>query len=363
MCIRDRYPGSSRLTIETYVPCTTIALEEFANIKTSISSPKAISVAMAKTSFLAAQNLYLKELDYTLPKEFKGFYGVGIIKDETNGAVLSVFSEKIVSTTAVTIVGGETESERDILLSEFFTFLIGKYCSVVTQATLEEFLESKPGRFRVSEPETISHPTALDLILDCNFSNVFLSFDGRMFLNLSMEGFSVLAGSFDPLHDAHRDLARITAVKNGIPSHKVVFEICIHTPGKPTLDWDVVQTRVAQFREENKNVLLTDKPLFWQKNDFFTDCHFAVGTDTFRRVVDVKFYDHNYDKMLFAFGHFAARNNRLLVFPRVDPSTGVLERLADFPLPAVLSDRVGEVADYRRDISSTELRALKQKLS
>jgi hypothetical protein len=161
----------------------------------------------------------------------------------------------------------------------------------------------------------------------------------------------LVPGSFRPLHDGHRALARLAAQLTGATAH---FELSITNVEKPPLDYLEIAARLAQFHDDEP-VLLTRAATFLDKARLFPGCTFAVGVDTVLRLGDPRFYA-DADAAARALATLARLDARFLVFGRrIDDRFLTLD---DCPLdPAVRTLCRGVAADqFRLDLSSTELR-------
>lgn len=163
---------------------------------------------------------------------------------------------------------------------------------------------------------------------------------------------AILPGSFNPLHHGHTGLAAIAAVRLGVEVH---FELSIQNADKPALAPEEVERRVQQFVGVG-TVWVTRAAAFEKKADLFPGAALVLGWDTAIRVVNPKYYggatgrDSALRKLL-------DRGCRLVVGGRLDPE-GVFRV---WETPAELA-AFGELfvplteADFRADVSSTELR-------
>ncbi len=145
-------------------------------------------------------------------------------------------------------------------------------------------------------------------------------------------------GSFNPLHDGHKEMAEIAKKDTGIP---VLFEISVTNPDKPPLDYIEINRRVAQF---NSNLVLTNAPLFTDKTVLFRRRTYIVGIDTWERIIDPKYCGYILDQL---------RTNGVtfMVFPRtIDGVTKKLESVV-----AGLAYPAPEPRNYAH-VSSTQLR-------
>ncbi len=171
----------------------------------------------------------------------------------------------------------------------------------------------------------------------------------------------LLPGSFNPLHQGHLDMMAQAETMTGLPG---AFELSVENVDKPLLDYHQIQQRISQF---NRPVWLTRLPTFVEKARRFPGTTFIVGIDTIVRVAAPRYYElidsrgrqlggaeRNRDEALEELSALACR---FIVFGREHNDR--FSTLDDVELPAVLRAlcvKVDEEA-FRRDISSTELRA------
>lgn len=160
----------------------------------------------------------------------------------------------------------------------------------------------------------------------------------------------LLAGSFNPLHDAHRELARISEQRLG---GAVAFELACVNVDKPPLDYLTIESRCRQFTD--RPVVLTLAPTFVLKARLFPNTAFIVGIDTANRIVQPKYYGNETD-MLAALTEILSHGCRFLVAGR--RAGNDFHTLPDWGLPPALQDLFEEIpeAEFRLDLSSTELR-------
>jgi nicotinamide mononucleotide (NMN) deamidase PncC len=165
---------------------------------------------------------------------------------------------------------------------------------------------------------------------------------------------AVFPGAFNPLHDGHREMARIARERLGQP---VEFEISIHNVDKPPLDYLEMRDRVEQFKD-GETLWLTRAPTFEEKSRIFPDATFIVGADTITRIADPVYYDGNQQAMLAAIDRIASRGGRFLVFGRSGDSVHGFQALETLDLPSALLAICTEVSEseFRADVSSTQLR-------
>jgi hypothetical protein len=161
----------------------------------------------------------------------------------------------------------------------------------------------------------------------------------------------VFPGSFDPLHDGHRLMARIA---EEIAERPLAWEISVTNVDKPTLDYVEIRDRAAQFTD--RQLWLTRAATFLEKLDVFPGSTFVVGADTYVRLADPKYYGGSAEAAAAAVEAIAERARGLIVFGRV--RDGAFEDASQLDVPAALREVAYFVSqrEFRLDVSSTELR-------
>ena len=159
----------------------------------------------------------------------------------------------------------------------------------------------------------------------------------------------LLPGSFNPVHEGHRRMLALAAARLGAGG---AYELAILNPDKPPLSPGEAARRLAGFSDAEA-VWLTRAPTFPEKARVFPGATFAVGVDTIVRIAEPRYYGgpEGLAAALSVLGRC-----RFLVFGRL--AAAGFETLESTALPAPLAalcDGVPE-ADFRADVSSTELR-------
>ena len=169
----------------------------------------------------------------------------------------------------------------------------------------------------------------------------------------------LLPGSFNPVHAGHRRMLEVAAAR--IPADAdpdagtragAAYELAVVNPDKPPLSPEAAAARLARFTGA-ETVWLTLAATFPEKASIFPGVTFAVGVDTIIRIAAPRYYGGPAGRDA-ALG--ALRGCRFLVFGR--RAEAGFETLDSVTLPEplrALCDRVAE-ADFRADVSSTELR-------
>lgn len=192
----------------------------------------------------------------------------------------------------------------------------------------------------------------LDHLLTGSVQSVLLSPTGRLSAGEAMANGAIVSGSFNPLHQGHRQMARIAAQKMG---RSVYFELSLLNADKPALAPAEAIRRGAQFLDYAP-LLFSGAPLFIQKSQIFPNTVFIVGYDTAVRLIEPRFYHNDPAEMLAAFETIRAAGCRFFVAGRLKEDRFLTWR--DLPLPDELQDLFDGFTEqeFRLDLSSTELR-------
>ncbi len=101
----------------------------------------------------------------------------------------------------------------------------------------------------------------------------------------------IISGSFNPLHVGHEALARRALEEQGNDSSgEYFFEMSTVNVDKGPLSVEEMEKRVSFIIGRGHCCLLTNALLFDAKSDLFPDCTFAIGFDTYIRVINPKYY-------------------------------------------------------------------------
>ncbi|MFO0819529.1 MAG: hypothetical protein U1A77_16390 [Pirellulales bacterium] len=160
-------------------------------------------------------------------------------------------------------------------------------------------------------------------------------------------------GAFNPLHDGHREMARVATELTG---WRVDFELSIENVDKPPLDYTEIATRGRQFGG-GERLWLTRAPTFAEKSRLFPGALFIVGADTIARVGNAKYHGGTAESLQASHAEIARHGCRFLVFGRT--LNGPFRTLDSLDLPASLRSLCESVDEqtFRADISSTAIRS------
>lgn len=155
----------------------------------------------------------------------------------------------------------------------------------------------------------------------------------------------IMPGSFNPLHDGHRALAKAVSERF---RREVIFEVSLTNADKGEID--DVESRLQQFDA----VLLTRAPLYVDKAKLLAGSSFVVGADTARRILDPKYYD---DGVAATLDIIRQHNCDFIVAGRLVAGAYVSAEASIATAPASHRSMFTVLDDFRLDMSSTEIRA------
>ncbi len=169
---------------------------------------------------------------------------------------------------------------------------------------------------------------------------------------------AILSGSFNPLHDGHLELLQVSAKLLG---HPVAFEISAQNVDKPSISPQSIVQRIAQFAGRWP-IYVTNAPTYLEKSRLFPRTVFIIGFDTAERVLHPRYYQNSKSKLYTALEEIAANGCTFLVAGRQDKN-GVFRDGEQLEVPEQFRPLFRSIpADaFRRDISSSELRATGQR--
>jgi hypothetical protein len=174
--------------------------------------------------------------------------------------------------------------------------------------------------------------------------------DGQMSTGEILPHIALLPGSFNPLHDAHRRLAKVAAQ---MLEQEVYFELSLVNADKAPVSLEEARRRVAQFAGVG-TIILSRAPLFDQKAGIFPHSVFVLGIDTVERLIDLRFYHNDPAELQASLRALRTAGCRFLVAGRLRGNNFLT--LRDLELPAGYRELFEEIPNFRMDISSTAIR-------
>ena len=168
----------------------------------------------------------------------------------------------------------------------------------------------------------------------------------------------MLAGSFRPLHRAHRALLTAGWEVTGKRLTRC-FEISIQNVEKPEIASSEVEARLGQFRCEDDIVVITKAATFVEKARLMPGTTFAIGYDTAVRLFDDRFYEGSTDESptLAVLRELKELGSGFVIGGRHDED-GDFKTFHDLTIPHGLESLFLEIPEWKFSdpISSTQLR-------
>ena len=169
----------------------------------------------------------------------------------------------------------------------------------------------------------------------------------------------MLAGSFRPLHRAHRSLLE-TGLSVAHEAMTPCFEISISNVEKPDITATDLERRLQQFQEPGDIVVISRSATFLEKARLMPGTTFVIGYDTAVRLFDDRFYAgaESLTPSLDAMSELQDLGSRFIVGGRHD-ADGTFKTIRDMVIPPGFERLLIEIPEhiFSDPISSTQLRS------
>ena len=339
--------GSSRTVLEATDRYTPRSLIDAIGFTPERFTSQKVAVALAKHAFKRAHTLRLTDAPLfglgctatiATDRRKKGEHRCNIAVHDTLGTM----------TYSLTLSKGlRSRQQEEYLVSLIILKAIADACGVL----------HFPDIHLAPNEQIRTHFTPnqqLELLRSGEVRYVLVSADEQVSAGDVLESRAVFSGSFNPLHDGHRQLAAVAQEQLG---HPVVFELPIVNADKAQIDMEEAWRRLKQF-SGFAPVVLTKSPLFAGKVQVFPAGTFVIGADTAARLVEERFYGHDRARMLAALAALDDKGARFLVAGR--HRHDVFLTLDDIAVPAEFRHLFTAIPAevFRKDLSSTQMREL-----
>lgn len=353
--------GASRTVIEAVAPYSTAAFDEFLSGK-----PPKQYVSERAARLLAGQALRrASELTKATPADAEPLVGIACTaalatdrakRGEHRGHIATWQAGQLIEQTLVLTKEIRTREAEERIYSRLLLNALAKACGVEQSLALD-----------LADGETVvthhhNYANAAQDLLDDKIDFFAVYDHGEIRTRPAQDGRTVhpqtlLAGSFNPLHQGHLGMAAAASEWLGRP---VAFELSVANVDKPSLPVATVTNRIAQFAGQHP-IYVSNAATYHQKAKLFPNATFIVGFDTAERLFFPKYYGSSHQQMTRALTKIMEQGCRFLVAGRVD-ETGVFRTINDIEIPTEFSGLFEQIPEsaFRVDLSSTALRARRE---
>lgn len=336
-------PGASAFLLEARVPYSPIALTEWLGREPEQFCSRETALAMAVVAWQRACKLS-SQPDHAVGVGCTAAIASNRPKRGEHRAWIATHTSAATRLIGLTLAKGRRERiGEERLVADTLLRLLGETCARTPLPEIKLIEDDS-----VASETCVAHPLLADLVAGRRETVWSIGSEWRAEPPVQPAG--LLAGSFNPLHDGHRELARAAERRLG---GQVAFELAWVNVDKPPLDFLTIEARCRQFTD--RPVALTHQPTFVLKSRLFPHTAFVVGIDTAERIVQPKYYGSEAD-MFAALDELRSHDCRFLVAGRREGNS--FRTLSNLTLPPQTRDLFEAITEkeFRRDISSTELR-------
>jgi nicotinamide mononucleotide (NMN) deamidase PncC len=343
-----RVPGGSRLLIEAQIPYDEEALAAFLGAAPAQASSADTAILMARAARARAARLAPAGSDAVGLGATAALVSDRPRRGEHRFHIAFANADRTAHCTCVLAKGRRDRAAEEDIVSRAILLWLARGCGVAAPSPRSLVDADEPYAERV-----VAAADAIDRLVAGGLDRVTVQPDGQMVLS-APRPLVLFPGSFNPMHEGHRLLARVA---EEVRQQPLAFEISVANVDKPPLLGETVRRRLAQFAWKSP-VELTRAPTFVEKSRLFSKTTFVIGADTAERLVAPKYYGDDELQMQAALEEIATSGASFLVAVRID-ALGRVRALADIAVPRRYADLFTEIPEhrFRLDVSSSALRA------
>lgn len=343
-----RVPGGSRLLIEAQVPYDTLALRNYLGFEPAQACSADTAIALARSAMTRAAKVAPTGSNLVGLGATAALVSDRPRKGEHRFHVAAATSTGVSHCKVVLAKGRRDRAAEEDVVTRAIVLWLARACGVA--APSPQVLLDPDESYAET---TTTAADAIDRLVEGAHDRITAQPDGQLVL-AGPRPPVLMPGSFNPVHAGHLSLARIA---EEVRQQPLAFEISVTNVDKPPLAGETVRRRLQQFAWKSP-VELTRAPTFLEKSRLFPATTFVIGADTAERLVAVRYYGDDEERMRVALEEMAGAGSSFLVAVRADPA-GRLLTLSDIRVPRRFLDLFSEIPEhrFRLDTSSSEIRA------
>ena len=337
--------GASRTILEVVVPYGRLSMQDFLGFEPEQSAAAETARLLARRAHLRAR-AQLEDDSPPVGLACAATIATDRPKRGDHRAFVSAWDEQSTATWSLTFHKGLRDRAGE---EEIVSLLIVQALSEFSGLDPELDLGLTAGD--TLEVERTVRPEPLEQLLTGEARWVVRHPDGTMHVEGEAPGV-LLPGSFNPIHIGHREMLAKGTERTG---RSGAYELSVTNVDKPPLEESEILRRLDQFGAED-TVVLTRAETFQKKAALLPGRTFVLGWDTAVRLVAPRYYGGE-AQMMMALAEMMAGGANFIVAGRAED--GKFRALADVAVPQGFAPMFSglEEGEFRRDISSTELRS------